>query len=249
MIEWREEGVLLAVRKHGETSVISEVFTEKRGRHLGVIRGGTGRKLSPILQPGTQLDLTWKARLEDHLGAFTVEPLRSRMGATLGQPLALLGLGAVTALLVSSLPERMPYPKLYRRSAALLDLLGNPTLWPLAYLQWEMALLTELGFGLDLTQCAATGQSENLHYVSPKTGRAVSQDGAGDWAPKLLPLPPVLRGRGNANVAEILRGLDVTGHFIEQKLLQEQGVIALPAARERLLDVLEKIAKSESEAS
>ena len=190
-MEWRGEGILLTVRRHGESAAIIDVFTEEKGRHAGVVRGGAGRRIAPILQPGAQLDVAWRARLEDHIGAFTVDLIRSRAGAAMGGRLALAGLNAVTALLSFCLPEREAHGALYRRSAQLLDLLGQDEIWPLAYLRWELALLEETGFGLDLAVCAVTGADEGLVFVSPRTGRAVSRAGAGDWADRLLPLPPV----------------------------------------------------------
>ena len=132
--------------------MIAEVFTPSQGRHAGVIRGGTSRKLAPILQPGAQLDIAWKARLEDHMGNFAVEPLRSRAAQVMGDRISLAGLNAVTGLLCYALPEREPHRKLYARTEALLDLLGQPDLWPLAYLHWELALLEEMGHPRDFTR-------------------------------------------------------------------------------------------------
>jgi len=173
MIEWRDEGALLKVRKHGETSVIIEVFTATHGRAAGVVRGGVSRKIAPILQPGAQLQVTWKARLEEHLGSFTVEPIRSRAAVVMSDRLALSGLNAVTAILAFALPEREEHPKLYHQSIQLLDLLGQRDVWPLAYLQWELALLETLGFGLDLSSCAVTGAVDDLAFVSHRhTNRA-----------------------------------------------------------------------------
>ena len=174
MVDWRDEGALLAVRKHGETSVIIDVFTEGHGLQAGVVRGGTSRKIAPVLQPGAQLDVSWRARLEEHLGSYTVEPVRSRAAAVMGDRLALAGLNAVCALLAFSLPEREAHPQLYRQSITLMDLLGHTDAWPLAYLRWELALLEEMGFGLDFSGCAVTGGVDDLVYVSPKSGRAVS---------------------------------------------------------------------------
>jgi DNA repair protein RecO (recombination protein O) len=238
MIDWREDGTLLSVRRHGESSAIVELFTEGHGRHLGVVRGGASRKLAPILQPGAQLDATWTARLDDHIGSFTVEPVRSRAAAILDDRLALAGLNAMTALLSFTLPEREPHGLLYRRSLALFDLLGHNEAWPVVYLRWELALLEEMGFGLDLSRCAVTGSREDLSYVSPKTGRAVSAEGAGTWADRLLPLPPILLGQGTGPVEEILGGLRTTGHFLTQWLAPALGDRPLPAARQRLIDAL-----------
>ncbi|NCO20529.1 MAG: DNA repair protein RecO [Rhodobacterales bacterium] len=235
-MDWRDQGVVLSVRRHGENAAIIEVFTAAHGRHAGVVRGGAGRKMSPILQPGAQLDLTWRARLEDHLGAFTVEPLVSRAGL-MAERLPLAGLNAITALLAFCLPEREPHPALYAHSIALLDSLGENDAWPLSYLHWELALLAETGFALDLTACAVTGSFEDLTYVSPRTGRAVSRQGAGDWAEKLLPLPLCLLGQGTASASELQQGLQTTGHFLHRHLAPSLGNRLLPAARQRLLDL------------
>ncbi len=240
-MEWRGQGILLSSRKHGETSVIIEVFTPEQGRHAGVVRGGTSRKTAPILQPGAQLDVVWRARLEDHIGAFTVEPVRSRAATAMGDRLALAGLNAVTALLSFCLPEREAHPQLYARSEALLDLLGQGDIWPLAYLQWEVALLEEMGYALDLSCCAVTGARDGLIYVSPRSGRAVSAQGAGDWADRLLPLPPVLKGEGEAPDAEIAQALITTGHFLTQHLARNLGDRPLPEARARFVDAFSRL--------
>lgn len=240
MIEWRDEGALLAVRRHGEGNAIVEVFTAAHGRHLGVVRGGGGRRLSPILQPGAQLDVTWSARLEDHLGAFRVEPIRSRAALVMGDPLALKGLTAICALMSFLLPEREPHPELYARTTQLLDLLGRTEAWPLAYLRWELAVLAEMGFALDLETCAVSGATEDLAFVSPKSGRAVSRAAAGDWAPRLLPLPPVLRGAGEDSDPEIAEGLELTGYFLEHRLAPSLGDKPVPAARARLVEALRR---------
>lgn len=240
-MEWRDQGILLSVRRHGETSAIIEVLTPSHGRHAGVVRGGTSRKLAPILQPGAQLDVSWRARLEDHIGVFTVEPVRSRAAHVMGDRLALSGLNAVTALLVFALPEREAHLPLYTRTEQLLDLLGTPDVWPLAYLRWEMALLEELGFGLDLSACAVLGGgagigTNELVFVSPRTGRAVSRTGAGVWADRLLPLPPCLLGRGTGPDSEVAEGLITTGHFLRHHLATQQGGRALPEARARFVE-------------
>lgn len=234
-MDWRGVGILLNVRRHGESSAIIEVFTEDRGRHAGVVRGGTSRKIAPVLQPGAQLDVAWRARLEDHLGTFSVEPVRSRAALVMDSRLALAGLNTVTALLSFCLPEREAHAALYRRTEQLLDLLGQDALWPLAYLQWEVALLNEMGFGLDLTACAVTSSTENLIYVSPKSGRAVSAEGAGEWADRLLPLPPVLRGEGQATDQEISQAFETTGYFLGSRMAPDLGTRPLPEARARFV--------------
>jgi DNA repair protein RecO (recombination protein O) len=239
-MEWRDEGLLLAVRPHGESAAIIEVFTEAHGRHAGVVRGGASRRIAPILQPGAQLDVTWRARLEEHIGSFTVEPVRSRAAAALADRRALAGLSAVTALLAFCLPERAAHPALYRRSVALMDLLPEAELWPLAYLRWELALLEEMGFGLDLSACAVTGATEGLAFVSPKSGRAVTRAGAGGWADRLLPLPPCLLGEGEAADAEVALALATTGHFLHHHLAPQIGERPLPQARQRFVDLLSR---------
>lgn len=238
-MDWRDQGIVLSTRKHGETSVILEVFTPEHGRHAGVVRGGISRKMTPILQPGGQVDVTWRARLEEHIGSFAVEPVRSRALA-LSDRFALAGLNAVTALLGFALPEREAHPALYQRSEQLLDLLGQNEVWPLAYLRWELALLEELGFGLDLTSCAVTGGQDGLIYVSPRSGRAVSEAGAGDWADRLLPLPPCLKGRGEAPDDEVFLALKTTGYFMENRLAPALGNRALPEARARWIDLFSR---------
>ena len=235
-MEWRDQGILLATRKHGESAAIIDVLTPDHGRHAGLVRGGAGRRMAPVLQPGAQLDLTWRARLEDHIGTFTVEPLRSRSATVMSDRFALAGLNAVTALVVFALPEREAFAPLFARTEALLDLLGQGALWPLAYLQWELALLEELGFGLDLSTCAVLGDAaSDLSFVSPRSGRAVSKAGAGAWAERLLPLPECLLRRGAAEDLDVLAGLKTTGYFLEHHLAAELGGKPLPEPRARFL--------------
>jgi DNA repair protein RecO (recombination protein O) len=237
MIEWREEGLVLAVRRHGETDAVVEALTRGHGRHAGVVRGGGGRRLAPHMQQGARLLLTWRARLEDHLGHYSVEPVRSR-AALLADPTALAGLASLTALLSFALPEREAVPGVLEATEAVIDLMEQGAPWPLAYLKWEMALLDRLGFGLDLARCAVTGGQDDLAFVSPRTGRAVSRGGAGEWADRLYPLPPALLGQGPASPAEVAQGLAITGHFLEQRLAPALGDRPLPASRGRLVSRL-----------
>jgi DNA repair protein RecO (recombination protein O) len=239
-MEWRDEGALLIMRPHGESAAIIEVFTAAHGRHAGVVRGGASRRAAPILQPGAQLDVTWRARLDDHLGTFVVEPLRAR-AALLSDRLALAGLNAVCAMLRMALPEREAHPVLWRATMPLLDAMEAGSDWPPMYLRWEMLLLEELGFGLDLTRCAVTGSRDDLVYVSPRTGRAVSRAGAGDWADRLLPLPSCLMGQGPADRADMVQGLAVTGHFLLRGLDPVLHGKPLPEARGRLIDLLSRL--------
>lgn len=237
-MEWRDQGILLAVRRHGENSAIIDVFTEHHGRHAGIVRGGASRRMGPILQPGAQLDVAWRARLEEHIGSYKVEPVRSRSANAMSDRLALAGLNAVTGLLTFALPERESQNSIYRRTMGVLDLLGDPEIWPLAYLRWEVGLLEDLGFGMDLRTCAVTGSSEDLIYVSPRSGRSVSRQGAGDWVDKLLPLPPVLLRQGAAPDREIAQALETTGFFLNEHLAPMMGNRPLPESRARFVDAL-----------
>jgi len=238
-MEWRDQGILVSVRPHGETSAIIGVLTRDHGLHVGVVRGGAGRRMTPILQPGAELDVTWRARLEAHIGSFTVEPLASSAAVAMGDRLALAGLNTVTGLLRFSLAEREAHPRLYTQSRALLDMIGDMDHWPLAYLHWEMALLDELGFGLDLSCCAVLGAGANdLSFVSPKSGRAVSRAGAGEWADKLLPLPRCLLEIGEAERDELLQGFDLTGYFLKHHMAPQVAGKPLPEARQRFIDLV-----------
>lgn len=236
-MDWQDTGCVLIARRHGENSAIVEVFTEAHGRHAGVVRGASSRRVAPTLQPGTQVAVTWRARLEDHLGSFAIEPIRSRAAAVMGGRLELAGLNAVTALLGFALPEREAHARLYAHTVTLLDLIGESEAWPLAYLHWEMALLDELGFGLDLSRCAVTGARDGLVFVSPKSGRAVSEQGAGEWKDRLLPLPRCLLAAENRDLSEIASGLRTTGYFLKSWLAPALGERPLPSARQRFVDL------------
>ena len=235
-MEWQDEGALLSVRPHGESSAIIEVFTAAHGRHLGVVRGGGSRRMSGVLQPGAQLALHWHARLEDQIGSFRAEPLHAR-AALMGDRGALSALNAICALLHHALPERDPHPALYAQTVTLLDYLEAGGAWSVPYLTWELRLLEDMGYGLDLSSCALTGVTQDLAYISPRTGRAVARAAAGDWAPRLLPLPRVLTLADGAP-AEVAEGLAITGHFLSRVLTRPNTAAPLPEARGRLLDHL-----------
>lgn len=237
-MDWRDEGILLSMRPHGETSAIIEVLTASHGRHMGVVRGGASRRMAASLQPGTGLALEWRARLDDHIGAFTVEPIQSR-AHLLADRLALAGLMAVCALLHEALPEREPHPALWRKTLALMDQLGVES-WTAGYVRWELCLLEEIGFGLDLSVCAVTGATEGLAYVSPKSGRAVTVRAAGDWADRLLPLPEGLGGEGPLTPEAVVTGLRLTGFFLDRELRPVLHDRPLPEARARLVDLLSR---------
>lgn len=232
-MEWQAEGTVIARRAHGETAVILDVMTAEYGRHAGLVPGGASRTRAAMLQPGSRLNLRWRARAEGQLGHFTAEPVRARAGL-LNDPDALAGLNAVCALLCFALPERDPHPRLALATETLLDAMEAGGDWATDYLHWEMRLLDDMGFGLDLTECAVTGATEGLAYVSPRTGRAVSREGAGEWADRLLPLPPLLGGvPGNGD--DLAQGLALTGHFLDMRLAGEFVGRALPPARARLV--------------
>jgi DNA repair protein RecO (recombination protein O) len=235
-MEWHDKGLVLTQRRHGESAAIVELFTPGHGRHAGVVRGGGSRRMAAMLQPGTEVAATWRARLADHIGAFTLEPVKSR-AAALEDPVALAGLASVCALLAGMLAERDPHPELWPGTAALLDALGAEG-WADAYLRWELALLDGLGVGLDLSACAVTGGANDLSFVSPKTGRAVSRAGAGDWADRLLPLPEALLDGGPFDAPGLSDGLALTGHFLAREWQVLRPGQPLPGARLRLVQRL-----------
>ena len=242
-MEWRSVGILLAARKHGETSLIIDTFCPGHGRYLGVVKGGASRKFAPILQVGAQLDLTWKARLQDHLGSFKVELVRARTVHAMSDRILAAGLTSVSTILSRVLPERQAYDSFYRTTEDLLDLLNQPNIWPMAYLRWELELLTVLGYGLDLSKCAVSGSTEKLRYVSPRTGRAISEQAAGEWVSKLLHLPSIiLKGSGNSD--SIIDGLKLTGYFLTKKVFNELSVRSPVSERQRFVDLLSQKASS-----
>lgn len=239
-MEWQGTGVIISVRKHGETSTIVDVLTESHGRHAGMVRGGAGRKLAPILQPGTQVDVEWRARLEEHLGNYTLEPIQSR-ASILSDRLALSAMGSVCSLVNFAFPERLSMPRLYQTTIALFDQMAQGRAWLSDYALWEYAMLEELGYGLDLSSCAATGVQQDLIYVSPKSGRAVSAAAGAKWADRMLPLPRFLRAETvSKEASEVLDALKTTGYFLERRLAPALGNRPLPNARARFLDVLTK---------
>ena len=231
-MEWRDEGVVLAVRPHGETAAILELFTRAHGRHAGVVHGGRSRRRAPMLQPGNQLQAVWRGRTESMLGGFAVEPVRSRAGAVLADPLRLAGLASVCALCSALLPEREAMGAFQARTEGLCDAIADGEGWLADYPFWELALLEVAGFRLDLAACAAGGAADDLAFVSPRTGRAVSQTGAGGYADRLLPLPPMLLG-GPATLAGVASALALTGFFLRERLAPSLGERPLPAARAR----------------
>ena len=238
-MEWTSEGVIVSVRKYGENSVIIDTLTPTHGRHLGVVRGGASRKMAATIQPGSQVKLEWRARLEEHLGNFRVEQLESRSDM-FDDRLRLAALSSICSIVTFSFPERMPVAELYNSTLNLMDTLNTGGDWKPLYALWELQVLEEMGFGLDLTSCAVTNVTQDLIYVSPKSGRAVSRKAAGEWMERLLPLPSFLRNKfETANNEDILNSFKTTGHFLSSWLATSLGERKLPEARNRLISRLE----------
>ncbi len=237
LMDWTDDGIVLSAKKHGETSAIVTLLTPGHGRHLGLVRGGAGKRARGLLQPGNLLKARWQARLSEHLGTYRCELTEAFAAPVLRAPLKLAGLSAACAVTEGALPERQPHRPVFEGLLALIRGLDDED-WPSAYVKWELGLLAELGFGLDLSACAATGQNDQLAYVSPKTGRAVSLAAGEPYKKSLLTLPDFLLRPGAAGPPEdVIRGLKLTGHFLGKNVFQHTQK-GLPAARNRLADRL-----------
>ncbi len=230
-MEWRDEGIIIGVRRHGETSAIVEVMTRAHGRHLGLVRGGRSRKMQPMLQPGNRLDLIWRARLDEHLGTFQAEPIELNAARLFDTATAVYGLQTVAAHL-RLLPERDPHPALFETLALVLSHLEDSRAAGELVVRFELMLLDELGFGLDLSCCAATGSRDGLVYVSPKSGRAVSAEAGRPWHDQMLPLPAFLDRRHgvSADLAAYEQAYRLTGYFFGRHVYEPRGM-APPEAR------------------
>lgn len=240
-MQWTDDGLILGVRRLGETSVTLELFTREHGRHLGLVRGGRSQKLRATLQPGNTVRVTWRARLDDHLGAYAVEPLASRAGRLIERAEALHGVGHLSGLL-RLMAEREPHEALYEAAEIVAEHLDDPRSAPALLVRLELAVLSELGFGLDLSKCAATGETEELSYVSPKSGRAVSHAAGAPYAEKLFALPPFLLARGaNASPTpeDVTAGFALTGFFLATRVWEPRGMKP-PDSRAALLASLAK---------
>jgi DNA repair protein RecO (recombination protein O) len=230
-MEWSEEAVVLSTRRHGESSIIVEAMTRGRGRHLGLVRGGRSRRMRPVLQAGNSVAVTWRARLDEHLGNFSVEPVAERAAALMVSAAASFAMQTIAAHL-RLLPERDPHPRLYDGLTAMLDCLDDPALGAELMVRFELLLLEELGFGLDLSCCAATGAHEDLVYVSPKSGRAVSRAAGAPYENRMLRLPrfllerPAQRPPGRNALDQ---GFRLTGYFLERRALEPRGLAPSPA--------------------
>ena len=237
-MQWSDEGLVLGLRRHGESGVILELMTRAHGRHLGLVHGGRSHRLRPILQAGNSVHASWRARLDEHLGIYTVEADVLRTVRFMGSPLALYGLGTMAALL-RLLPERDPHCALYESAMVVAEHLDEPAVAPALFVRFELAVLAELGFGLDLASCAATGEPRDLIYVSPKSGRAVSAKAGEPYRAKLLSLPGFLRGDPvdtHPSADEIRAGFALTGHFLRVHVFEPRG-LSLPDERARFVAV------------
>ena len=229
-MQWTDEAVVLGVKRHGETSVILELITQERGRHLGLVRGGAGTRLRGVLQPGNSLRATWRARLDEHLGHYAVEGINLRAASFLAAAHAVHGVTHLAAL-CRLLAEREPHASIYAALEAILDDIGDPRAAAPLIARFELAFLAELGFGLDLETCAATGVTANLIYVSPRTGRAVSRDAGEPYRDKLLRLPVFLHNDSEeATGADLADAFALTGFFLDRHAFAPRG-LALPDAR------------------
>jgi DNA repair protein RecO (recombination protein O) len=223
-MEWTDEGIVLGVRRHGEANAILELITRERGRHLGLVRGGAGSRLRPVLQPGNSVRAVWRARLDEHLGNYTIEGLQLRASSYLLTSHALYGLSHVAAL-ARLLPERDPHLAVYEAVETILQNLHDPLVAGARIVRFELQMLSELGFGLDLAECAATGTTDDLIYVSPRSGRAVSRGAGQAWRDKLLQLPGFLveHEAQSPSVDEIASGFALTGFFLARHVLEPRG--------------------------
>jgi len=239
-MHWVDQGVVLATRRHGERALIVDVLTKEHGRHAGLVRGGQGPKARVLYQIGNQVSLTWSARLVDHLGTYAGELLIGRAARVIDDRLRLACLAAAAAVAVATLPEREPHPRFYAGIIELLDDLGRDDNYPARYVRLEFDLLAELGYGLDLSCCAATGVRDGLTYVSPRSGQAVSTEAAAPYRERLLALPAFLLDEALVpDRAQILDGLKLTGFFLDRRVFHAHGR-KTPAARTRFVDVLRR---------
>jgi DNA repair protein RecO (recombination protein O) len=238
-MQWTDEGIVLGVKRHGEASAIAELLTREHGRHLGLVRGGFGSRLKPVLQPGNSVSALWRARLDEHLGHYTIEPVKSRTASIFGARHAVYGVTHLASL-ARLLPERDPHLAIFVALIEILDRLDNAAVAAPLVARFELQMLSELGFGLDLEACASTGATADLVYVSPKSGRAVSHVAGGPWADKLLRLPAFLRDpAAAASVADVADGFALTEYFLTRHVLEPRG-LSLSDARAHFIVALNR---------
>ena len=235
-MQWTDDGIVLGVKRHGETSVILELMTLERGRHLGLVRGGAGTRLRGVLQPGNLLRATWRARLDEHLGYYAVEGLNLRAAGFLGAAHAVYGV-THAAELCRLLAEREPHAQVFATLQAILDDIDAPLAAATSIARFELQLLAELGFGLDLACCAATGATADLVYVSPRSGRAVSRAAGEEYRDKLLRLPEFRHADGEPRAADLADAFALTGFFLDRHAFAPRG-LELPASRARFLTAI-----------
>ena len=225
-MEWADEGIVLGVRRHGESSAIVELLTRGHGRHLGLVRGGAGKRMRPLLQPGNSVTAVWRARLDEHLGYYLIEGTRLRAANMFGSSHAIYGLTHLASL-ARLLPERDPHEDIYEMLDHTLDDFEDANGAAAHLIRFELAMLTELGFGLDLETCAATGATTDLFYVSPKSGGAVSRSAGAPFHDRLLRLPPFLRqseeGPLGWSEQDLRDGFALTGLFLMRHVLEPRG--------------------------
>ncbi len=237
-MEFEDAGIVLSARSHGETGAIVHVLTEQHGVYATHIAGGASRRIKPLLQAGSRVAIAYRARHADQLGAATLEAAGGSPDL-LDDPLGLLGLQCACVMTQKVLPEREPHTGAYHGLSALLGAFAIPDIWPAIYVRYEAGLLEELGFGLDLAACAVTGGHDQLVYVSPKSGRAVSREAGAPYRDKLLPLPGfLLSSQGGLDEGDIARGFELTGFFLERHVFHP-GNKPLPDMRVRLLQALQ----------
>lgn len=237
-MQWDGEGLIVGVRRHGESSVIAEVMVEGRGRHLGLIRGGRSSKLAATLQPGNSVQINWRARLEEHLGTFTLELLEARAAGLIADRLKLYASQIVCEHL-RLLPERDPHDRLLGLAIRILDQQGTPRELGASVARFELILLDELGFGLDLASCAATGTTRELTHVSPKSGRAVSRAAAEPYLARLLRLPQFLISSADAAPEDVGDAFALTGHFLDMHVWLPRQ-LEPPAIRETFIELVSR---------
>ncbi len=237
-MEFVDDGIVLAARAHGEAHAVADIFTAGKGRWAGLVYGGQGRKALPVLQPGNGVKAVWKGRLDDSLGHFALELSVPRAAMHLSDRFALAGLSAAAAVTQATLIEREPHPRLYAGLTVLLGALDAPEIWPALFARYELGLLAELGFGLSLDKCVSTGATEDLVYVSPRSGAAVSRAAGEPYKSKLLPLPAFLIDPAEAAPPKaVAEALALTGYFVETRILHPASK-ELPEARTRLIELL-----------
>jgi len=229
-MEWTDDGIVLGTRRHGEANAILEVMTREHGRHLGLVRGGGGSRLRPVLQPGNTVRVVWRARLDEHLGHYAVEALRLHGASQLAASHVVYGVTHLAAL-CRLLPERDPHPQVHDELAAVLGHFDDPAVAATQVVRFELQMLADLGFGLDLESCAATGVRSDLDYVSPKSGRAVSRAAGAPWQDRLLRLPAFLSDAVTPSLNDIADGFALTGFFLARHVLEPRG-LAFADARE-----------------